>query len=116
MRCSNRTSGANLHTRAIATPITPTCSGARPCAIATCRASPRLLAAIGDVAQPAWRGSAIGVYRLWRDLGYAIGAVLAGVAADRFGLQGAMWLVAAITAASGLIVAVRMQDRVSSGD
>jgi len=84
--------------------------------IGTAMVYPTLLAAIGDVAQPAWRGSAIGVYRLWRDLGYAIGAVLAGVAADRFGLQGAMWLVAAITAASGLIVAVRMQDRVSSGD
>ena len=54
--------------------------------------------------------AAIGVYRLWRDLGYAVGAVLAGVAADRLGLPTAMWLVAALTAASGVIVALRMSE------
>jgi rhodanese-related sulfurtransferase len=49
-------------------------------------------------------------YRLWRDLGYAIGALLAGVTADALGLPAAMWFVAALTFASGLIVAVRMSE------
>jgi predicted MFS family arabinose efflux permease len=71
---------------------------------------PTLLAVIGDVAHPSWRASAVGVYRLWRDLGYAVGAVLAGLTADRFGLAAALWLVAALTFGSGLIVAVRMRE------
>ncbi len=71
---------------------------------------PTLLAAIGDVAHPAWRASSVGVYRLWRDLGYAVGALLAGITADAFGLPAAMWLVAALTLASGFIVAVRMRE------
>jgi hypothetical protein len=52
----------------------------------------------------------VGVYRLWRDLGYAIGALLAGVTADALGLPSAMWLVAALTFVSGLVVAVRMRE------
>lgn len=71
---------------------------------------PTLLAVIGDVAHPAWRAGAIGVYRLWRDSGYAIGALLAGITADLFGLRPAIWIIAVITAASGLIVAVRMHE------
>ena len=71
---------------------------------------PTLLAAIGDVALPSWRASAVGVYRLWRDLGYALGALLAGVTADVLGLAGAMWLVAAITAVSGVLAAYRMDE------
>jgi hypothetical protein len=54
--------------------------------------------------------SSIGVYRFWRDMGYAVGAVVAGVAADALGLRGAMWIVAALTFASGLFVAVRMTE------
>jgi len=73
---------------------------------------PTLLAAIGDVALPSWRASAVGVYRLWRDLGYAIGGLLAGVAADVIGLAGAMWLVAGITLISGILAAVRMDETV----
>jgi predicted MFS family arabinose efflux permease len=69
-----------------------------------------LLAAIGDVAAPAWRASSVGVYRLWRDLGYAVGAVLAGLTADAFGLKDAMWVVAVITFLSGVIVGVRMDE------
>jgi MFS family permease len=57
-----------------------------------------------------WRASAVGVYRLWRDLGYAVGAVLAGLTADALGLAAAMWLVAALTLLSGLQVALRMQE------
>jgi MFS family permease len=71
---------------------------------------PTLLAAIRDVAHPSWRGSAIGVYRLWRDLGYAVGALLAGAIADAFGMDRAIVVVAVITAASGLMVARRMPE------
>jgi MFS family permease len=71
---------------------------------------PTLLAAIGDVAHPAWRASAVGVYRLWRDLGYAVGALLAGLTADALGIHAAIWLVAAVTFASGLVVAVRLRE------
>ena len=69
---------------------------------------PTLLAAIGDRAHPAWRASAVGVYRLWRDLGYAVGAVLSGVIADRFGLRAAISFVGFLTFASGIICAVRI--------
>lgn len=71
---------------------------------------PTLLAVVGDVAAPAWRASAVGGYRLWRDLGYAVGALLAGALADRMGFAGAMWVVAALTGASGLVVALRMRE------
>ncbi len=71
---------------------------------------PTLLASIGDIAHPSWRASGVGVYRLWRDLGYAVGALLAGIAADLLGLPGAMWIVAALTFASGLWVAIRMNE------
>jgi MFS family permease len=71
---------------------------------------PTLLAAIGDVAHPSWRARAVGVYRLWRDSGFAVGAILAGVVADLVGLTAAIVTVAAITAASGLVVAVRMYE------
>jgi MFS family permease len=71
---------------------------------------PTLLAVIGDVAHPAWRARAVGVYRLWRDSGYAIGALLAGITADLLGLRAAIWLIAAITALSGLVVAARMYE------
>ena len=62
---------------------------------------------LADVAAPAWRASSVGAYRLCRDLGYAVGALLAGVTADVLGLAGAMWVIAAITCASGLVAAVR---------
>lgn len=71
---------------------------------------PTLLAAIGDVTHPSWRASAVGVYRLWRDLGYAAGAALAGITADLLGVNAAIVLVATITLASGVIVAVRFRE------
>lgn len=71
---------------------------------------PTLLAAIGDVAHPAWRGSVLGVYRFWRDLGYAVGALFAGVLADRFGMGPAIAVVAAVTGLSGMLVALRMPE------
>lgn len=78
--------------------------------LGTAMVYPTLLAAVADVADPVWRGSAIGVYRLWRDLGFAFGALLAGVAADRLGISAAVGIVAAITAGSGLIVLIRMRE------
>jgi MFS family permease len=71
---------------------------------------PTLLAAVSDVAHPAWRARAVGVYRLWRDGGFAVGALLAGVIADLAGIRAAVWVVAALTAASGLYAAARMYE------
>jgi MFS family permease len=85
-------------------------SGAALLGIGTAMVYPTLLAAIGDVAHPSWRASSVGVYRLWRDLGYAIGALLAGITADALGLAAAMWLVAVLTFSSGVVVAVRMSE------
>jgi MFS family permease len=78
--------------------------------LGTAMVYPTLLAAIADVADPAWRGSAIGVYRLWRDLGFAFGALFAGVIADRLGMPAAIATIAALTACSGLVVLVRMRE------
>ena len=69
-----------------------------------------LLAAIGDVAHPAWRGRAVGIYRLWRDGGFAVGALTAGLVADAWGIDAAVWTVAVLTALSGGLVAVRMYE------
>jgi MFS family permease len=71
---------------------------------------PTLLAAISDVAHPDWRASAVGVYRLWRDGGYAIGALLAGVVADLLGVSWAIGGIAALTFASGFVVLARMYE------
>jgi MFS family permease len=71
---------------------------------------PTLLATIGDVAHPGWRASAVGVYRFWRDLGFAVGALLSGVVADLVGFDAAIWAVAGITALSGVAVIVRMYE------
>ena len=71
---------------------------------------PTLLAAVGDVAHPAWRARSVGVYRLWRDSGFAVGALLVGLVADAASLTTAIWVVAAITATSGVIVAIRMYE------
>jgi MFS family permease len=85
-------------------------AGAVLLGVGTAMVYPTLLAAIGDVAHPTWRASAVGVYRLWRDLGYAIGALLAGIVADAVGVAAAIWLVAAITFASGVVAALRMTE------
>jgi MFS family permease len=71
---------------------------------------PALLAAIGDVAHPTWRARSVGIYRLWRDGGFAVGALLSGLLADLYGIPAAVATVAALTAVSGLVVAVRMRD------
>jgi predicted MFS family arabinose efflux permease len=70
---------------------------------------PTLLAAIVDNAHPTWRASSLGVYRFWRDLGYAVGALLSGLIADAIGLGAAIHVVAVLTLASGLVVATTMR-------
>lgn len=77
--------------------------------LGTAMVYPTLLAAIGDVAHPAWRARSVGVYRLWRDGGFAVGAVLSGVLADLYGIPTAIAAIAALTAVSGVVVAVRMR-------
>jgi MFS family permease len=78
--------------------------------LGTAMVYPTLLAAVADAADPVWRGSAVGVYRLWRDLGFAVGAIVVGVLADRAGMPLAIGAVALLTAGSGLIVLVRMRE------
>jgi MFS family permease len=78
--------------------------------LGTAMVYPTLLAAIGDVAHPSWRSSAVGVYRLWRDAGYAAGALVAGFTADALGIPAAIGLVAVLTGGSGLLVALRMRE------
>jgi MFS family permease len=74
---------------------------------------PTLLAAVSDVAHPSWRASAVGVYRLWRDGGYAAGAVTAGLLADAVGIAGAFGMIAGLTALSGIVVAAIMEETLS---
>ena len=78
--------------------------------LGTAMVYPTLLAALSDVAHPSWRASAFGVYRLWRDSGYAVGALLAGVLADFFGIGLPIAVVAVLTFASGILVAVAMRE------
>jgi MFS family permease len=78
--------------------------------VGTAMVYPTLLAVIGDVAHPSWRASAVGVYRLWRDLGYAVGALVSGVTADLFGARPAVGVVALLTFGSGVFVALRLRE------
>jgi MFS family permease len=73
---------------------------------------PTLIAAISDEVSPVARASAVGVYRFWRDAGYVAGALLAGFAADRFGFEAAIAIVAGLTALSGVWVAVEVRPRI----
>jgi len=84
--------------------------GAMVLGAGTAMVYPTLLAAIGDVAHPAWRARSVGVYRLWRDGGFAIGALLAGILADLISIPAAIYAVGALTGLSGLVVAVRMYE------
>ena len=79
--------------------------------LGTAMVYPTLLAAITDHTSPTWRASSLGVYRFWRDLGYAVGALVSGIVADALGFEAAIHLVAALTLASGLVVAMMMGRR-----
>jgi MFS family permease len=83
--------------------------------VGTAMVYPTLLAAISDVAHPEWRASTMGVYRFWRDLGYAVGALISGVIADLLGMQAAIRVVAVLTLLSGLHVAIRMRNALIHG-
>ena len=78
--------------------------------IGTAMVYPTLLAAISDVAHPEWRATTMGVYRFWRDLGYAIGALISGIIADLLGMRAAIQVVAVLTLLSALQVAMRMRE------
>jgi MFS family permease len=95
---------------ALAGSLLPWAAGAILLGVGTAMVYPTLLAAISDVAHPNWRASAVGVYRLWRDTGFAVGALLAGLVADLAGLEAAVWVAAVLTAGSGVVVAVRMYE------
>ena len=96
------------------TGFTPWAIGAVLLGLGTALVYPTLLAAIGDVAHPQWRASAVGVYRLWRDGGYAIGALLAGIVADLLGLRWAIGAVGVLTLISGVVVATVMIETLAS--
>ena len=89
---------------AASTGFTPWAIGAAVLGAGTAMVYPTLLAAIGDVAHPTWRARSIGIYRLWRDAGFAIGALIAGLLADLVSIEAAIYAVAVLTAASGLVV------------
>jgi MFS family permease len=104
------TQAAALSLFAGATGVTWWALAAIALGVGTALVYPTLLAAIGDIAQPTWRASAVGVYRLWRDSGYAIGALVAGLTADLIGLRGAVAVVAVLTAASGLLTLALLSE------
>jgi MFS family permease len=83
----------------------PSLAAAALLGIGTALVYPTLIAAVSDVVQPRDRAAAVGVYRFWRDTGFVAGALLAGFAADAFGMGAAIALVAALTGASGVVVA-----------
>jgi len=78
--------------------------------LGTAMVYPTLLAAVADVSHPSWRASAVGVYRLWRDSGYAVGALLAGSLADALGVRWAIGAIGGLTFLSGVIVASVMSE------
>jgi len=79
--------------------------------LGTAMVYPALIAAVSDASHPSWRARSLSVYRFWRDLGYAIGALCAGIIADVFGMRWAIVAVGGITFASGAVVAVAMNDK-----
>jgi MFS family permease len=72
---------------------------------------PTLIAAVSDASHPSWRARSLSVYRFWRDLGYAVGALSAGIMADFFGPVIAIAAVGALSVVSGTVVAVVMKER-----
>ena len=79
--------------------------------LGTAMVYPSLIAAVSDASHPSWRARSLSVYRFWRDLGYAVGALSAGIVADAFGLSWAIGSVGVLTFLSGAIVAVSMREK-----
>jgi MFS family permease len=108
--------GIALALMATTTGFGPWALGAVLIGAGTALVYPTLLASVGDRAHPSWRATAVGVYRLWRDTGYVVGALLGGIVADAFDLRAAVWVVAALSIASGLVVAARMTETHAASD
>ena len=79
--------------------------------VGTAMVYPTLIASVSDASHPSWRARALSVYRFWRDMGYAIGALSAGIMTDLFGAAWAIAVIGALTFASGVVVAVAMNER-----
>ena len=84
--------------------------------IGTAQVYPTLLAAVGDIAHPAWRAASVGVYRFWRDAGYAIGAVSSGIIADHFGIHAAIYSIGGLTFLSGVVTNLLMTKSITMRD
>jgi MFS family permease len=80
--------------------------------LGTAMVYPSLIAAVSDASHPTWRARSLSVYRFWRDLGYAIGALSAGIIADIFGMAWAIGSIAGLTFLSGMVVALIMREKV----
>jgi MFS family permease len=104
------TQAAGITVVTIADGFTGFAAGAALLGIGTAMVYPTLMAVIGDVAHPTWRATSLGTYRFWRDTGYVAGALVAGVAADVFGLSVAIQIVAAMTFLSGVFAAAHMTE------
>jgi MFS family permease len=79
--------------------------------VGTAQVYPTLLAAVSDRSHPSWRAASVGVYRFWRDFGYALGAFISGVVADSFGLNISILLIGGITLFSGFLTALMLQNK-----
>lgn len=108
--CGMWTQAAGIVVVTIANAFAGFAAGAALLGIGTAMVYPTLMAVIGDVAHPAWRATSLGVYRFWRDAGYVAGALMAGLAADAFGLPIAIQIVAGVTFLSGVVAAARMSE------
>ena len=94
----------------LAAPLLAGLVGSSLLGLGTAMVYPALLAAVGDIAHPAWRATSVGVYRFWRDLGYAVGALMAGIVAGIFGLVWAVHVAGLLTALSGLLAWAQMSE------
>lgn len=94
-------------------PLTSGLMGSVLLGIGTAMVYPALLAAVSDTANPNWRASSLGVYRFWRDMGYAIGALMAGIVGNFFGLEWAVHIAGIITLISGIIVWIKMKETIA---
>ena len=98
----------------LAVPLVAGLVGSLLLGLGTAMVYPALLAAVGDVAHPTWRATSVGVYRFWRDLGYAVGALMAGVVAGMFGLVWAVHVAGVLTLLSGLVAWAVMSETLPS--
>ena len=99
----------------LSAPLVAGLAGSVLLGLGTAMVYPALLAAVGDVAHPAWRATSVAGYRFWRGLGYAVGALMAGVVAGMFGLVGAVHIAGMLTLLSGLVAWALMKETLRGG-